>query len=93
MPEQEIKPTVKMRLKVGASVFQDFGFYRWPELRRGAAPVDTLFNVEFMDDGKRARLSAPGYGDDSSPNAYGSGAIHVFVSNLQFVKEDVKEAA
>ncbi len=61
-----------VQIKRGSPVFQDFGFYRWPDLRHKTADVDTIFELEHLKD-NRAKLTSSGYGHPHGE--YGDGAI------------------
>ena len=70
---------MKAKIKEGAKIFHDHGFFHYPNLKGGeVADLDTIFEVEAKHSYWDCR--AHGYGIMDKPTkerAYGSGSIFV----------------
>ena len=82
--------SAKVKIKTGALIGQDFGFFRWPE-----ELSDMTFDVDkerdFVDE-YHCVLTAYGFGQRSTPydsKSYGNGALHVRrTEHLIFLESD-----
>lgn len=64
---------MKVKIRKGARIYQDFSFHRWPECAYAVSgDVDTEFDAK--PDGDGWECVADGYG---APGEYGNGAIIV----------------
>lgn len=73
---------MKGRIKIGAPVFQDHAFGRWPSCKapgggHEAADPSMLFDVEWHSKGGYWVCIADGFGRLDSPGLYGNGSIFV----------------
>lgn len=77
---------MKVRIKVGAPVSQDFSFFRWQE-----EYSDVVFDAEPLQNGVwnmgRYKLRANGFGELGQGN-YGNGAVFTDIKNLMVVDKE-----
>ena len=76
----------KCKIKLGASVGQDFAFFKWPKVPHpmgDESPVNLVFDAEPMrgHEGSRFELKADGYGG----HPYGNGSLFVSEPNLTWI--------
>lgn len=78
---------MKAKIKIGASISQDFGYGKWPQckpVKGQTVDPDTVFDAKWNASGKYWDCRADGFGAMESngiKGTYGNGSIFVFEKN------------